>query len=54
MSDKAQFKVQFSNVDKVSSRNVKIKGKVKVKVKFNLEETTKARRGSTGIALLFP
>jgi hypothetical protein len=50
MSDKAQF----SNVDKVSSRNVKLKGKVKVKVKFILEETTKARKGSTDIALLFP
>jgi hypothetical protein len=50
MSDKAQC----SNLYRVSSRNVKIKGKVKVKVKFILEEITKATRGSTGIALLFP
>ena len=50
MSDKAQF----SSADNVSARNVKIEGKVKVKVKFILEETTKARRGSTDIALLFP
>jgi hypothetical protein len=27
--------------------------KVKVKVKFSLEQATKAQRGSTGIALLF-
>jgi hypothetical protein len=27
--------------------------KVKVKVKFNLEQVTKAHRGSRGIALLF-
>ena len=27
--------------------------KVKVKVKFNLEQTTKAQTGSRGIALLF-
>jgi len=27
--------------------------KVKVKVKFNLEQATKVHRGSTGIALLF-
>jgi hypothetical protein len=27
--------------------------KVKVKVKFALEQTTKARKGSRGIALLF-
>ena len=27
---------------------------VKVKVKFTLEQTTKAQRGSTGIYLLFP
>jgi hypothetical protein len=47
------YKAQFSNVDKVSSRNVKIKGKVKVKVKFVLEQSTKVRRGSTGTALLF-
>jgi hypothetical protein len=50
MSDKAHF----SNADKVSSRNVKIKGKVKVQVKFIPEKTTKVRWGSTGIALLFP
>jgi len=46
-------KAQFSNGYKVSSRNVKVKGKVKVKVKFILEQATKARRGSTGTALLF-
>jgi hypothetical protein len=28
--------------------------KVKVKVKFTLEQATKAQRGSSGIALLFP
>jgi hypothetical protein len=28
-------------------------GGVKVKVKFTLEQATKAQRGSTGIALLF-
>jgi hypothetical protein len=28
--------------------------KVKVKVKFSLEQATKAQRGSRGIALLFP
>jgi hypothetical protein len=28
--------------------------KVKVKVKFNLEQTTKAQRESRGTALLFP
>jgi hypothetical protein len=28
-------------------------GEVKVKLKFNLEESTKAQRGSRGIALLF-
>jgi hypothetical protein len=28
--------------------------KVKVKVKFALEQATKAQRGSKGIALLFP
>jgi hypothetical protein len=28
--------------------------KVKVKVKFTLEEATKAQRESTGLALLFP
>jgi hypothetical protein len=28
--------------------------KGKVKVKFNLEQTTKAHRGSTGISVLFP
>jgi hypothetical protein len=28
--------------------------KVKVKVKFTLEQATKAERGSKGIALLFP
>jgi hypothetical protein len=33
---------------------VKVKLKVKVKVKFTLEQATKAQRGSTGIALLFP
>jgi len=49
MSDKTQF----SNVDKVSSRGVKIKGKVKVTVKFILEQAAKARRGSTGTALIF-
>jgi hypothetical protein len=27
---------------------------IKVKVKVNLEQATKAQRGSTGIALLFP
>jgi hypothetical protein len=27
--------------------------KVKIKVKFTLEQTTKARRGSRGISLLF-
>jgi hypothetical protein len=30
------------------------KVKVKVKVKFTLEQATKAQRGSRGIALLFP
>jgi len=49
MSDKAQF----STVDKVSSRDVKIKGKVKVKVKFILEHAAKVRSGSTDTALLF-
>jgi hypothetical protein len=29
-------------------------GTVKVKVKFTLEQTMKAQRGSRGIALLFP
>jgi hypothetical protein len=29
------------------------KGKGKVKVKFSLEQATKAQRGSRGIALLF-
>jgi len=29
-------------------------GKVKVKVKFTLEQDTKAQKGSGGIALLFP
>ena len=29
-------------------------GKVKVKVKFTLEQATKAQRGSRGIALVFP
>ena len=29
------------------------KGKVKVKVKFSLEQATKAQRGSRGIALFF-
>jgi hypothetical protein len=28
--------------------------KVKVKVKFTLEQTTKTQRGSRGIAILFP
>jgi hypothetical protein len=28
--------------------------KVKAKVKFTLEQATKAQRGSRGIALLFP
>ena len=32
---------------------VKVKVEVKVKVKFTLEQTTKAQRGSRGIALLF-
>jgi len=31
----------------------KIKVKVKVKVQLTLEQTTKAQRGSKGIALLF-
>jgi hypothetical protein len=43
----------FSNGDQVSSRNVKIKGKAKVKVKFILEQATEAQRGSRDIALLF-
>jgi hypothetical protein len=30
------------------------KAAVKVKVKFTLEQATKAQRGSRGIALLFP
>jgi hypothetical protein len=29
-------------------------GKGKVKVKFSLEQVTKAQRGSRGVALLFP
>jgi hypothetical protein len=33
--------------------NLIVKIKVKVKVKFTLEQTTKAQRGSRGIALLF-
>jgi hypothetical protein len=32
----------------------KVKVKVKVKVKFNLEQATKALRGSRGVAPLFP
>ena len=32
---------------------VEVKVKVKVKVKVNLEQATKAQRGSRGIALLF-
>jgi hypothetical protein len=44
---------QFSNGEKVSSRNVIINGKAKVKVKFILEQATKAQRGSRGISLLF-
>jgi hypothetical protein len=32
----------------------KVKIKVKVKVQFNLEQNTKAQRGSRSIALLFP
>jgi hypothetical protein len=31
-----------------------IRFKVKVKVKFTLEQATKAQRGSRGIAVLFP
>jgi hypothetical protein len=31
----------------------KIRGKVKVKVNFTLEQATNAQRGSRGIALLF-
>jgi hypothetical protein len=31
-----------------------MKNKVKVKVKFTLEQAMKAQRGSRGIALLFP
>jgi hypothetical protein len=34
----------------VDGRN---KSRIKVNVKFNLEEATKAQRGSRGIALLF-
>jgi hypothetical protein len=33
---------------------MKICMKVKVKVKFTLEQATKAQKGSRGIALLFP
>jgi hypothetical protein len=32
----------------------KVKVMVRVKVKFTLEQATKAQRGSRGIALLFP
>jgi len=32
---------------------VKVKVKVKIKIKVNLEQATKAQRGSRGIALLF-
>jgi len=35
-------------------RNGLSKVKVKVKVKFTLEQATKAQRGSRGIALIFP
>jgi hypothetical protein len=32
---------------------VKVKSQTKVKVKFSLEQATKAQKGSRGIALLF-
>jgi len=35
------------------ARNKSLSGYVKVKVKFNAEQTTKSQRGSRGIALLF-
>jgi hypothetical protein len=34
-------------------RNVAVDGKVNVKIKFALEQTMKAQRGSMGIDLLF-
>jgi len=33
---------------------IRFKVKVKEKVKFTVEQATKAQRGSTGIALLIP
>jgi hypothetical protein len=42
-----------SSIEKTREFSPKV-GNVKVKVEFNLEQATKAQRGSTEIALLFP
>jgi hypothetical protein len=49
-----EFQISRSINTGTSSWEVKCKDKVKVKVKFTLEQATKDQRGSRDIALLFP
>jgi hypothetical protein len=44
----------YIGFSKIITRTIIIIIIIKIKVKFNLEQTTKAQRGSRGIAILFP
>jgi len=43
----------YEREKKTKSGNLEVKVKVKIKLKFTLEQTTKAQRGSRGLAVLF-
>jgi len=51
---KKQTSVKINGVPSLNDTRCVAEAKENVKVKFALEQTTKAQKGSRGIALLFP